>query len=69
MQVASTSEVSISGMHKCTLVVRVAAVLIGGRPYAVAALAAGGPEENAEGGLQVWHSPYLIHPKLSAAGM
>ena len=53
MQLASSSEVAISGIPNCMLVVRVAAAVIGGRPYAVAALAAGGPEDDAEGGPQV----------------
>ncbi|CAL8469831.1 g9373 [Coccomyxa elongata] len=60
-QLASTSEVAISGMQKCTLVVRVAAALIGGRPYVVAALAAGGPEEDAEGGPQVGLAGVTMH--------
>ena len=63
LQLASTSEVPISGLHKCTLVTRVAAAVIGGRPYAVAAVAAGGPEGDPAGDQQVvfsqiepWHT-------------
>ncbi len=53
LQLASVSEVAISGLPEGTLVMRVAAALIGGRPYAVAALAAGGPEGGPEGDPQV----------------
>lgn len=63
LQLASTSEVPISGLPECTLVTRVAAAVIGGRPYAVAAVAAGGPEGGPEGDQQVlfsqiesWHT-------------
>ncbi|BDA43844.1 Alpha-glucan water dikinase, chloroplastic at C-terminar half [Coccomyxa sp. Obi] len=60
-QLVSTSEVAISGLKDCTLVVRVAAAVIGGRPYAVAALAAGGPEDDSEGGPQVGLAGVTMH--------